>query len=278
MKKILISAIACFCTTLVFAQVKMPAPSPTEFIRQDFGLGSIELTYSRPGVKGREMIGKIEPWGSIWRTGANAATKIRFTDEVEIGGKKIDSGSYAVYTIPNKDGNWIFILNKGFNNEGTSGYKESDDVLRLPVKAGKNLRKVETLTMQFSDIKPESCILNIKWEDFSLQVPIKTEIRNRIRQSLEVALKSEKKPYWQAANFYYEYDHNYPKALEMANAALSAQKNPPYFMIYYKARIQKDAGDKKGALESATKAYELAKAANNENYMIMSENMIRELK
>lgn len=278
MKKTILLAILFFSVSSIFAQVKMPAPSPTQFIRQDFGLGSIELTYSRPGVKGRQMIGDIEPWGSVWRTGANAATKIRFTDAVEIDNKKIDSGSYALYTIPNKDGNWVFILNKGVSNWGADGYKESDDVLRMNVKAGQNKSKVETLTMQFSDITSETCILNIKWENFSLRIPIRTEIKSRIRNSIEAALKGDKKPYWQAASFYYEWDKNYPKALEMVDAAIAQQSTPPYYMVFYKARIQKDAGDKKGAAESAKKAYELAKAGKNENYMIMSEKIINELK
>ncbi len=278
MKKVFTAfTIVLFCAT-ANAQVKMPAPSPLEFIRQDFGLGSIELSYSRPGVKGRQMIGVVEPWGTVWRTGANAATKIRFTDEVEIDGKKVDSGTYALYTIPNKDGEWRFILNKGTGNWTVNEYDKSRDVVNMKVKAGKNAQKVETLTMQFSDIKPESIVLNIKWEDFSLRIPITTNIKDRIRASIEEAMKTDKKPYWQAAQFYYEYDKNYKKALEMADAALAQQKNPPYFMVFYMAKIQKDAGDRKGALESARKALEGAKTDHNVNYVIMSEQLINALK
>lgn len=278
MKKINLTILSLILTISLSAQVRMPAASPTQFIKQDFGLGSIELTYSRPGVKGRQMIGNIEPWGSVWRTGANAATKIRFTDAVQIDGKTVDSGAYALYTIPEKNGEWIFILNKGVNNAGAAGYKESEDVLRMKVKAGKNVQKVETLTMQFSDLKPESCFLNIKWEDFSLRIPITTNVKDRLRTSIENALNGEKKPYWQAATFYYEWDKNYPKALAMVDAAIAQQKEPPYFMVFYKARIQKDMGDKKGALETARKANDLAKAAKNENYIIMSDQMINDLK
>lgn len=278
MKKINFTLLFLVVALSLTAQVKMPAPSPTQYIRQDFGLGTIEITYSRPGVKGRQMIGNIEPWGSVWRTGANAATKIRFSDEVMIGGKKIDSGSYALYTIPEKNGEWTFILNKGINNWGADGYKESDDVVRMKVKAGKNMHKVETLTMQFSDISHESSVLNIKWEDFSLRIPIQTNVKDRLRSSLENALKGDKKPYWQATSFYYEWDKNYPKALEMANAAIAQQKEPPYYMVLYKARIQKDLGDKKGALETARQANTLAKAAGNENYVIMSDRLINDLK
>lgn len=278
MKKILSGIVALFCISGVYAQVKMPAASPTQFIKQEFGLGSIELTYSRPGLKGRNMIGNIEPWGSVWRTGANASTKIRFTDEVTINGKKIDSGTYALYTIPAQDGNWTFILNKGVNNWGATGYKESDDVLRMKVKASKNPGKVETLTMQFSDVKPESLKLNIKWEDFGLQIPIFTNITDRIRASIEEALKSDNKPYWQAAAFYFDYDKNYKKALEMVNGAITSQKEAPYYMVYQKAVIQKKLGDKKGAKETVIKALEAAKAAKNENYTIMSEQLLAELK
>lgn len=277
MKKIVWAISAVFLGISVNAQVKMPAASPSEFIRQEFGLGSIELSYSRPGLKGRKMIGVVEPWGSVWRTGANAATRIRFTDIVEIDGKKLDTGSYALYTIPEKNGEWYFILNKGIGNWGAGGYTKSDDVVRMKVKTGKNAQKVETLTMQFSDVKPESIVLNIKWEDFSLRIPITTQIKDRIRASIEEAMKTNKKPYWQAANFFYEYDRDYKKALEMADAALAEQKNPPYYMIFYKARIQKDMGDKKGALQTARQSLEGAKAARNENYVIMSEQMIREL-
>lgn len=278
MKKFTVVFASIFFYVAASAQVKMPAASPAEFINQEFGMGNIELTYSRPSLKGRKMIGVVEPWGSVWRTGANAATRIRFTDVVEINGKKVDSGTYALYTIPNKNGEWEFILNKGVGNWGAGGYKTSDDVVRMKVTSGKNPQKVETLTMQFSDIKPESINLNIKWEDFALKIPIKTHIIDRMRSSIEEEMKSDKKPYWQAATFYYEYDKNYAKALEMADAALDLQKSPPYYMVYYKARIQKDMGDKKGAMETAKKALELSKAAKNDNYMIMSEQMISSLK
>lgn len=279
MKKLISWMTALFlCVSSLQAQVKMPAASPTEFISQEFGLGSIELTYSRPSLKGRTMIGNIDPWGSVWRTGANAATKIRFTDAVSIDGKKIDSGTYALYTIPEKSGNWIFILNKGVSNWGTTGYKESEDVLRVIVKASKNPVKVETLTMQFSDVKPESIHLNIKWEDFGLRIPITTNIRDRIRTSIEEALKGDKKPYWQAANFYYDYDKNYSKALEMVNAAIAEQKEVPYYMIYQKALIEKAAGDKRAALLTGEKALSAAKLAQNENYVIMCEQLIHSLK
>lgn len=279
MKKVLSTLLfSAFFTVAGFSQVKMPAPSPTEFIKQDFGLSSIELTYSRPGLKGRKIIGEVEPWNVMWRTGANSATKIRFNDPVEISGHKVDSGTYAIYTIPQKNGEWTFILNKGYNNSGVSGYNESEDVFREKVKANKNATKVETLTMQFSDLTAESCALNIKWEDFALKIPITVNIKDKIRTQLEAALQSDKKPYWQAAQFYNDFDNNKTKALEMVEAAIKETARPPFYIVYYKAKIQNEMGDKKGALATAQQSLNLSKEAKNDTYILMNEKLIKAIK
>lgn len=278
MKKAFFTILSMSLVSLAFAQVRMPQPSPTQYIKQDFGLSTIELTYSRPSLKGREIIGEVEPWNVLWRTGANAATKIRFNDPVEIFGHKVDTGNYAIYTIPQKNDEWTFILNKGFNNSGVSGYNESEDVFREKIKAGKNAMKEETLTMQFSDFKTESCTLNIKWEDFALKIPITTNIKDKLRAQLETALTSDKKPYWQAAQFYNEFDNNKAKALEMINAAIAESDKPPFFMVYYKAKVQKDMGDKKGAMATAQQSLTLSKEAKNDTYILMNEKLMKELK
>lgn len=278
MKKLFSTIICLSLVSMAFAQIRMPQPSPTQFIKQDFGLSSVELTYSRPGVKGRTMIGNVEPWNVLWRTGANSATKIRFNDPVEILGNKVDSGSYAIYTIPQKNGQWTFILNKGFNNSGVTGYDQNADVFRATVKANKNAAKVETLTMQFSDVKSESCVLNIKWEDFALQIPIQVNIKDKLRAQFEEALQSDKKPYWQAAQFYADWDNNKPKALELMNKAIAETPNPPFYMVHNKAKLQSDLGDKKGALASAQQSLELSKAAKNDAYILLNEKLIKDLK
>ena len=102
MKKIILM-VALVIAITAQSQVKMPAPSSTQTIYQDFGMGKIELTYSRPNIKGRTMLKEnsdLAPLSKLWRLGANAATKIKFTDNVTIGGKLLDTGSYVLYTIP----------------------------------------------------------------------------------------------------------------------------------------------------------------------------------
>lgn len=88
-----------------YAQIKMPAPSSTQTISQDFGMGKLELTYSRPNIKNRQLFkegSELAPLGKVWRTGANSATRIKVTDPIEIAGKALDTGTYAIYTIPGK--------------------------------------------------------------------------------------------------------------------------------------------------------------------------------
>ncbi len=277
MKRIMPLAFALVCYTLVSnAQVKMPAPSPTQTIKQDFGMGTIELTYSRPNTKGRKIYGDLVPYNQLWRTGANAATKIVFTDAVELGGKKVDSGTYVLYTIPNLD-SWEVILNKGITNWGTEGYKESQDVIHFKVEPTKMNAHVETLTMQFINIKPESCELHIMWAKTAVIIPVTTNIKDRLKTQIEAAMLTDKKPYWQAAQFYKEYENNLTKALDNCSKAIEVT-DKPYWIWLYKAKIQKEMGDKPGAKASAQKSLELAKEAKNEDYVKMNEDLLRKLK
>ncbi len=265
----------CFYTFSSTAQVKMPAPSSTQTIKQDFGMGAIELTYSRPNAKGRKIFGDLVPYNKLWRTGANGATKIVFNDAVELGGKKIDTGSYVLYTIPGVD-SWEIILNKGLTNWGVDGYKESEDVIRFKAEPMKMKNNMETFTMEFANIKPESCELHIMWAKTAVSIPVTTNIKDRLRGQIEKAMLTDKKPYWQAAQFYNEFDNNQAKALDNCNKA--AEENNKAFWIYlYKAKIQKEMGDKAGAKASAQKSLELAKEAKNDDYVKMNEELLKKL-
>ncbi len=277
MKKLLFPLIAVSCFSVVStAQVKMPAPSPTQTVKQEFAIGSIELTYSRPAAKGRKIFGDLVPFNKIWRTGANAATRLVLTEPLEIGGKHVDTGTYVLYTIPGID-SWDIILNKGLKNWGTDGYKESEDVVKFRVEPMKMKDKVESFTMQFVDVKPESCELQIMWEKTVVAISIKADFKDKVRAQIEAAMQTDKKPYWQAAQFYNEYDRNLPKALENVNKEL--ERNAKAFWIWiYKAKIQKEIGDTAGALESSKKSMELAKEAKNDDYVKINEDFQKGLK
>jgi len=278
MKKslLLLAVIICSFIKTTTAQIKMPSPSSTQIIKQDFGLGTIELTYSRPGAKGRVVFGDLVPYGKLWRTGANGATSIKFTDVVEIDGKKLDTGTYIIYTIPNEE-SWDIIINKGLKNWGVDGYKESEDVLRFKVPSVKMKNKTETFTMQFANIKPDTCELQLSWEKKSVAFTITTDINTRLKKEIEAAMLTDKKPYWQAAQFYYEYDKNLVKALD--NISKATEENPKaFYMFLYKARIQKDMGNNTGAMESSKASLFLAKEAKNDDYVRMNEKLQKQLK
>lgn len=280
MKKFFLLA-ATICSLNVFAQINMPQPSTTQKITQAFGMGSIELTYSRPNINGRSLLKEnsdLAPLNKLWRTGANAATRLKFTDNVTIGGKRLDTGSYVLYTIPGKD-NWEVILNKGLTNWGTDGYKEAEDVVRFKVKADKATGNTETFTMQFANIAFESCDLNIIWGGTSVRIPISTNVKDRLRAQVEKALSAEKvnpNAYYPAANFYYEWDKDMTKALNAATKATEVNQNG-FWIFLLKAKIQRDMGDKVGAKASAEKCIDLATTAKNDEYVKMASELIKKL-
>lgn len=279
MKKTMLATLL-LCSVSGFAQIKMPAPSTTQKISQDFGLGKIELTYARPNIKGRAMLkenSELVPLGQLWRTGANAATRLYFSDKVMMGGKLLDTGSYVLYTVPGKE-YWEIVINKGLNNWGTDGYKESEDVVRFKVKSAK-VAGAETFTMQFANVQAESLELQIMWGQVAVNVPISTNVKDRIRAQVEKALSADPvnpANYSAAATFYAEWDKDFNKALENITKATAA--NPKAFWFFLQtARIQKELGDKVAAKASAEKCITLATEAKNADYVRMAKELIAKL-
>jgi len=279
MKKILF-IVAAFVTTFASAQIKMPQASTTQKINQDFGMGAIELTYSRPNIKGRTVLkekSELAPLGSMWRLGANAATKIKFTDKVTIGGAELEAGTYVIYAIPGKD-MWDVIFNKGVNNWGTDGYKEAEDVVHVKVKAEKAANFAESFTMQIINVAAETCELHMTWGNVQVAVPISTNIKDRVRAQIEKALAADNiqaNTYNTAANFYYEFDKDYTKALVNITKAVEASKDA-YWMVLLKARIEKALGDKVSAKASAQKCIEMA-TGKNADYVTFANELIKSL-
>lgn len=276
MKNVIITTALAVASFATVAQVRMPQPSPTQTIMQDFAMGNIEVKYSRPAARDRAVFGDLVPFGKIWRTGANGATVIKFNQPVEIMGKKIDTGSYALYTIPGVE-KWEIILNKGTSNWGTNGYKESDDVVRFTATPTKLKTEMENFTILFDNVLPESIDLWLAWDKTGVRVPIQTNIKDKLRTQVEAALMGEKKPYWTAAQFYNEYDKNYAKALENINKGV--EENPKaFYMFLYKAKIQKQMGDIEGARATSKKSLEISRAEKNDDYVKLNEDFLKTLK
>ena len=142
-------------STIVFAaqeQIEFPPASQHGWIKQRIGLTDVEIDYSRPNKNGRRIFGGLLPYGKVWRTGANASTKIKFSDAVKVGGKNVAGGEYAFYTIPNEN-EWTIILSKDTKEWGAYQYKSDADVLRVVVKPEMLSAPVETFTIGLSDLR-----------------------------------------------------------------------------------------------------------------------------
>jgi len=272
----LVFTMSCFYTQTNAQEVKIPQPSSTQTFIQDFGLGKISVTYSRPNVRGRVIFGGLEPYGKVWRTGANSATVIKFTEEVRIEGKIIPAGEYGLYTIPGKD-EWTVIISKGSQQWGAYSYKETDDLARFTVKPVTLKDKVETFTIQLVDVYQTTANLQLAWENTSVSVNITTDVDSKVMSSIEEAMAGEKKPYFQAAQYYYSNNKDISKALEWINAAEAADQKAPWIKLW-KARIQLKSGDKKGAAATAEAGVKLAKEINNEEYVRLHTAFLAELK
>lgn len=252
----------------------IPAASSGQRLEQDFGLGTISVKYYRPNTKGRKMLGGLEPYGSVWRTGANNATVITLTDTTEIEGHQVAPGSYSLFTIPGAD-EWTIIFNKNADQWGAYSYDAKQDLLRFKVKPVKLADKVETLTIQFADVSEEAGILQILWENTGIDLHLKANEDDRIMANIEKAMQGEKKPYMIAAIWCCHHDRNLSQALTWVREADKAQPQV-YYIKYWLARLQLKTGDKKSAIASANEGLKLATAGKSPEYMRMNKEVLQD--
>jgi hypothetical protein len=275
-KILMVALISMFAFMGATAQtLKTPAPSSTQEFKQDFALGQITVNYSRPSMKGRTVFGDLVPFGSVWRTGANASTKITFTDKVKFEGKDVAAGTYAIYTVPNKD-SWDIMLYSDLKlNGNVAEYKAESEVLRVTVKPATVTEKVETFTMNINNVKADSATLELVWENTRVSVQITAQIDEAIMKNIETVMAVDARPYFSAARYYYENNKDMKKALEWINKAV--EQNPKaYWVMLVKGKIEMKLADKKAALASANKTKELASADKNEDYVKMADALIKE--
>jgi len=275
-KRLLVLAFMASLLTPSFAQtLKVPQPSPTQTIKQDFAVGNIELSYSRPGMKGRKVFGDLVPFGTIWRTGANNATTLNFSDSVIIGGTRIAPGKYGLLSIPNKD-QWTLIITKQLNVTSPAAYKQENDVVRVTAKTEATKSAFETFTMQFSNVKANSTDLQIMWENTMVTLPISAEFDAKVTTDIANALK-DNRPYFQAAMYYLENNKDIQQAITWLDLAI--EQNPSAFWVYHqKANALARQGKKGDAVAAAQKSIELARKASNDDYVKLNEKLIASLK
>lgn len=261
-----------------FAQIELPAPSPTATLSQKVGLTDVTINYSRPSAKGRTVYGDLVPYGKLWRTGANMATKLTFADDVKIGGKDLKAGTYALFTIPGEN-EWTVIFNTNYSQGGTGNYKESEDALRVSVKPVKIDGEIETFMINLENVTANSAMIELGWASIIVHIPLEVSIDERITKSIEDAMTISPNTYQSAAAYYQQSGKDLDQALTWMNKAIemheAAGRN--VFWIYrQKSLIQADMKDYKSAVKTAETSLAKATEAKNDDYIKMNKESIAE--
>lgn len=281
---VLASLLAANAPAQSASQIEYPAPSPAATIKQRVGLTDIEVVYSRPGVKGRKIFGGLEPYGAVWRTGANSPTKITFTTPVKFGGVDVPAGTYGLFSIPGPS-EWSVMLSKiDAKDWGAYNYKAENDAARVTVKPVSLAQPVETFTIDINDIRTESATLNLAWEKTLVPVKLEFDVASKLKPQIEALMASgaEKKPgqYFQAAMFYFENGGDLKQALAWMDEGLKRQPEA-FYMVYRKGLILAKMGDKAGAREAAQASREAAmkdkRALLRDEYVRLNDALLASL-
>jgi len=275
-KLILLFAITgCFYGSSIAQSIKTPSPSTPQFVKQDFGLSSIELSYSRPNVKGRKIFGDLVPYDKVWRTGANQATTLNFGDDVTIGGVKIKAGKYGLLTIPTA-GSWTVIITRQLDVTSPAAYKPDQDVVRVTAETHQLPFSLETFSILFANVTSNSCQLQLIWDNVIVPLDITTDVDSKVMAQIDNTLNKDSRPYFTAALYYLDNGKDLNKALEWFDKAI-AQDPTAFFAVYQKARCQGKLGKKQDAVATAKKGIELARQAKNDDYVALNEKLIASL-
>ncbi|GAA0870917.1 DUF2911 domain-containing protein [Gangjinia marincola] len=277
MKKIvLFIACAAFLST-AYAQVKTPQPSPMAKVEQVVGLTNVTLEYSRPAMRGRTVFGDLVPFDKLWRTGANANTKIMFDQDVMVGGKELKKGTYALFTKPGKD-QWEVIFYSDASNWGTpQNWDESKVAAKVMTKAMKAPKTAESFTIMFADVMPDGANMHIHWADTMVSVPVKVMTDQMVMASIDQALSGPSgADYYAAAVYYKDSGKDMKKAKEYMDKAMSMIEKPGFWQLRQQSLILAANGEKKEAIKVAKMSLEGAKAAGNADYVKMNEDSLKE--
>jgi len=271
---------ACICAVSIHsleAQVQAPSPSPTATLKQEVGLTDIEITYSRPGVKDRTIFGELVPYDQFWRTGANATTKVSFSDDVMIGGKKLEKGTYSLFTYPGKD-EWTVIFSNSMSLPGADGYDKSNDAVRIQVKPEDHPTKLETFTIDVNNIRNNTATIDLVWENTIVSIPVSFNTDEKVFASIDKVMNGPTgNDYYAASGYYLSAGKDLEQAHKWATKAVEMTDAKFPWIIYNKAQIEAELGNKEEAVKTAKQAITAAKAMNNDHYVMLNEKLIKEL-
>ena len=239
----------------VFAQaLEVPAPSVKAKVEQRVGITDFSIDYSSPGVKGRKIWGGLVPYGELWRTGANAATKLTASRDFMFGGQAVPAGTYSVFTIPTES-SWTVILNKNASASAAE-YDQKDDAARVtvtPTAAGSR----ERMTFLFSDTTDDSTRLDLEWEKLRTSVPIQTDTKAQMMTSIDTSLSDAWRPHFLAGRYLFDSGGDLGAALGYLDKSIEIK--PTWWNHWIRAQVLAKQGKSSDAVASAQKALDLGK-------------------
>src|SRR5690606_34539955 len=278
MKKIMLCLAIMAMTFSVTAQIQTPAPSPFSKVEQKVGLTDVTLEYSRPNMRGRTIFGDLVPYGEVWRTGANARTKITFSDDVMIDGKTLKAGTYAIFTKPSEKSWEIYFYTEHDGGGTPETWDESKVAAKVTSEVYTMPMKIETFTMTFDDLTNSSATLGILWSDVYAGVKFDVPTDKMVTASIEKAMKGPgANDYYSAAVYYLQEGKDINQAKTWIDKAVSlAGDKTPFWQLRQQSLIYAKAGDKKGAITVAKKSLAAAEAAGNADYVKMNKDSLKE--
>jgi hypothetical protein len=247
-------------------ELNIPRVSQRGSVTQRIGLTDVTITYHRPAVGGREIWGKIVPYGKVWRSGANENTTITFADDVSVEGKPLAAGTYGLHTIPDKD-QWTIIFSKNATSWGSFSYDEKEDALRVNVKPHA-AEPTELVTYTFEEVKPDSAAATLRWEKLAVPFRISVDVKAVVLRSIKNELRSVGGFTWggydEAAQWCLDNNYNLEEALKWEDTSI---KNEERFENYEtKSRILDALGRKEESAKALSTALDKASAIQLYSY------------
>ena len=254
----------------ISAQITIPRVSQKASLSQTIALTDITLNYSRPQVKGRKIFGELEPFGKVWRTGANEVTNISFSTDVKINGFNLKAGKYALVSLPTEK-DWTFIFNKDAEQWGAFSYNDSFDALRILAKK-EVIPSKEVLSFYFEELTQNSVKVVLEWETVRASFTVEADpmtVVAAIQKSLVNRKPTDWRSLYNAANYCFVSDVNHDEAQQWLNTSLEIRKDAGTYFL--KARLAKQVKSNKDAKSFAEVAKELAKKEENPNKQLISD-------
>lgn len=276
MKRIFLCALMVLGGLQINAQVQTPHPSPGATISQTVGLTEVNITYSRPSLRDREIFGELVPYDKIWRTGANENTVISFNDDVIIAGQTLPKGAYSLYTKPGEE-NWDVYFYTTTNNWGNPAQWDASNIaVELQVTPVTFPFKIETFTLSLDNLNNSGAVLGILWENTYIGIPFEVPTDKKAMASIENTFNGPSgSDYYAAAVYYFQQGKDLEKAEQWMEKAVSLQGEPAFWMLYQQSLIQHANGKTKKAIATAKQSINAAEAAGNSDYVRLNQNSLQ---